>query len=537
MKRISIFAIAIGFAMNMAAQETYESAKIATQDLNGTARFVSMGGALDALGADISTIRTNPAGIGLFRHSMVSASFGMVSQSDAAKSDFVDATNMSFDQVGFVYSNQTKENSFFNVGFSYHKSRNFDYILSAAGALNGTSQNKLSYMKMKEGYLYPSANAEGQPYSPDWDNSYRSCNQLDDVYANNLFYASGEEDAYYYEANDYSLVRGHKGYIGEYDFNISGNINNRIFLGFTAGIHDVHYKHSSVYKENMVANPEEISSLTVYDNREITGTGFDLKAGVIIRPVETSPFRIGLSVATPIWYHSLTTANSMIVQDNFGNKAYAGEAYDFKLYTPWKFGISIGHTIGSMVAIGAGFDFADYSSLDNRIIDGEHYDWYNDAYYSSSSEDVEANSNTERYLKGVCTFKIGAEVKPTPEMAFRLGYNVSSAMYDEKGFKDGTLYSPASYYSSATDYTNWKATNHITAGFGYTFDKLSLDLAYHYACSKGDFKPFMEYDAATGKFGNYNLTSYDLYSDDVFVERQKVDFKRHQLTLTLGYHF
>jgi hypothetical protein len=63
----------------MAAQETYENAKIATEDLNGTARFVGMGGAMDALGADISTISTNPAGIGLFRRSYIGVSAGLLS--------------------------------------------------------------------------------------------------------------------------------------------------------------------------------------------------------------------------------------------------------------------------------------------------------------------------------------------------------------------------------------------------------------------------------------------------------------------------
>lgn len=38
------------------AQETYEGAAISTEDLNGTARYVGMGGAMEALGADISTI-------------------------------------------------------------------------------------------------------------------------------------------------------------------------------------------------------------------------------------------------------------------------------------------------------------------------------------------------------------------------------------------------------------------------------------------------------------------------------------------------
>lgn len=52
--------------MPLAAQETYENAKLMKGDLNGTARYVGMGGAMEALGADISTISTNPAGIGLF---------------------------------------------------------------------------------------------------------------------------------------------------------------------------------------------------------------------------------------------------------------------------------------------------------------------------------------------------------------------------------------------------------------------------------------------------------------------------------------
>ena len=81
----------------MLAQETYENAKVSAQDLNGTARYVGMGGAMEALGADISTISTNPAGIGLFRKSAVSTSFGIVSQQDGQ--DFAEGnkTNMSFD--------------------------------------------------------------------------------------------------------------------------------------------------------------------------------------------------------------------------------------------------------------------------------------------------------------------------------------------------------------------------------------------------------------------------------------------------------
>ena len=43
------------------------------------------------------------------------------------------------------------------------------------------------------------------------------------------------------------------------------------------------------------------------------------------------------------------------------------DQYKYKLYTPWKFGASLGHTIGQNLAIGASYEYADYSSTDNRI--------------------------------------------------------------------------------------------------------------------------------------------------------------------------
>ena len=85
MKKILLGTISLVFALPMMAQDAYDAANIATKDLNGTARYVGMGGALDALGADISTIGTNPAGVGLFRHSEIRASLSVVSQQDSKK--------------------------------------------------------------------------------------------------------------------------------------------------------------------------------------------------------------------------------------------------------------------------------------------------------------------------------------------------------------------------------------------------------------------------------------------------------------------
>ena len=59
-------------ALTATAQETYQDTKLIGNDLNGTARYVGMGGAMEALGADISTMTSNPAGTGFFSRTQVS---------------------------------------------------------------------------------------------------------------------------------------------------------------------------------------------------------------------------------------------------------------------------------------------------------------------------------------------------------------------------------------------------------------------------------------------------------------------------------
>ena len=71
---ICILLISVGF---LNAQTTiYDANRWMGSDLNGTARFVGMGGAMGALGGDITTMGTNPAGIGIYRSNDVMVSFG-----------------------------------------------------------------------------------------------------------------------------------------------------------------------------------------------------------------------------------------------------------------------------------------------------------------------------------------------------------------------------------------------------------------------------------------------------------------------------
>lgn len=543
MKKIFFSACLLSLFMAHAhAQETYENTKLIDNDLNGTARYVGMGGAMEALGADISVINSNPAGIGLFRRSSGSVSFGLVSQDGASSFKYGNKTNASFDQAGFVYSMRDGRRTFINFGFNYHKSKNFDYILNAASGLNGASQHKLSYMKALANENNLDKTSSG------WRGKFSYTSQLDNLYYNTLMMTSSD-GFFYNDASRYEFGRAETGYIGEYDFNTSVNVNDRVYLGITIGIHDVHYTGHSLYSEALVnLNNQTAGDITVNDERRITGTGYNASFGVIFRPVDASPFRIGLSVTTPTWY-DLKTSNYTYLINNTkadgGGKLQGdypnyttGESYEFKLFTPWKFGVSLGHTVGNYLALGASYEYADYSRLDTRVNDGYDVDYWGDVYEHSSSDEP-MNRHTRETLKSVSTFKIGAEAKVMPNLAVRAGYNYVSPMFKKEGYKDGNIDSYGSNYSSATDYTNLEATNRYTVGVGYTLGKMSFDLAYQYAQTNGKFHPFAD------SYLDYTYPGQDSNGNDVtmtesldnYANAVKVSNKRNQLLLTLTYRF
>ena len=537
MKHI-LFASLLMASMSAAAQETYQDTKLATDQLTGTARYVGMGGAMEALGADISTISSNPAGVGLFRKSQVSLSAGVIAQADASTTlnyqnagISIDAkkSHPTFDQVGVVWSPSTKGSSYLNLAFNYHKSTDFGQILMAANSLNGASQNKLTAAK----------NALGVAGWTGVDANYGGYKDNGGNYRDGLLNVTEDGGLAYAEANKFLFGQYQHGYIGEYDFNVSGSINNRVWLGLTIGLHDVHYNSNSFYTEDLLDGNASYSS----EQLKITGTGFDMKAGVIFRPVGDSPFRIGAYFNTPVFYDlTLKGDNDVTMDGQYDPATYNNAAgiaqpcyikgdrgqsidYDFRLNTPWKVGVSLGHTVGNYLALGATYEYAWYDHMDNRVKDGGYYDyWYGDYYESSTSDDA-MNADTRANLKGVSTLKLGAEIKPVDLLSIRLGYNYVSPMFRDGAFRDQTLDSNGVYTSNSTDYTNWKATNRITCGLGFNYENLTIDVAYQYSFQNGDFYPFMNYyDSSDATFDNVAPAT-------------KVSNKRHQLLMTIGYKF
>ena len=546
MKNRKLFLAAMGLCLTLApvtAQTVYDAAKIADKDLNGTARFVGMGGAMSALGGDISTIGTNPAGIGIYRSHDVMTSFSLSSFGTDANymGNNLSTSKMkgSYDNLGFVLSTKIGNKTtlrYVNFGFNYHKANSFYGNMEMGGKLGNQSQSY--YMAWQAAGIEKWGSS---PYTDDYigwlsvlgydgwlitdittdrtDTPYldEEGNQINDVDGNPLYRTPG---VYYglYDNGNASFRSEQRGGIEQYDFNVSFNIKDRVYLGLTLGAYSVDYNKYTTYGESY--GNGEYYSLT--SNNQIVGAGFDVKLGAIIRPFEYSPLRVGLAIHTPTFY-SLDYKTRAYVESSLydpvtGKNEAASVATEnlvegdmvreFRLQTPWLYNVSLGYTIGNKWALGAEYEYQDYSLMEFRDPQG-------------FSDSFEFENSTTAMLKGVHTFRAGLEYKVIPQFAIRAGYNYRSALFNKDAFKD----LPINSIQTDTDFSNTQALNNYTVGIGYRGSMFYADLAYKFTSCKSDFYPFV------------NMNQTDNVLEITPPEATKVTDRRSQVLLTLGVRF
>ncbi len=325
-----------------------------------------------------------------------------------------------------------------------------------------------------------------------------------------------------------------KGGISQYDFNVALNVNDRVYLGLTIGAYDVNYKKTTLYDEDY-GNGEgyELASY----NR-IKGSGVDVKFGAIFRPFESSPFRIGFAVHTPTFYNLTYENGASMTSDVYLKEVQDGDntfkvrddkpaegalttresfdanggrriEQDFRLSTPWRFNASLGYTVGTSLALGAEYEYEDYSSMKFKYPEGD--------------EMVDQNNTIKDFMKGVHTFRIGAEYKVIPEFAFRLGYNYSTTAFKED---DAYKWIPVNSTLTDTDFANSQSHSNYTLGIGYRGKTFYADLAYQYSMYKEKFYPFYnDLETAPGVW------------EIVTPQATKVTNTRSQVLFTLGLRF
>lgn len=541
MKKVKLVAAALLLSSAAGAQTIYEAAGLIDSDLNGTARYVGMGGAMNALGGDVSVMRSNPAGIGLYRSNDLVFSFGTntASTSPGTGNDKFRKTSFSFDNAAFVYAFDMGKSPvrFLNFGFNYNKRRNFNRQWRGNWS-DGTTQTDLIARMASSGIT-----ADGLPgYDPEQfeaadafvtANPYVGWLPIMGYAAyliNPVTDQAGNFDGMwegYYPADSFDHVYDmqESGWINDYDFNVSLNVYDRVYLGMTLTAIDVKYQKSSTYTEEIYDGRYYQGGYDLMNTFSTSGSGLGFSIGIIARL--TDNLRLGFSFATPTiyWlrdYQESTLSYNVDVMDENGQwvarrgaispedeyRNFMGYEYNYRVRTPWKVNVSLGATLLSRLAIGAEYEYQNAAKTSIMYEDGINIDVLNDGY---TSDDGILFGGVRQSFGAQHVAKVGGEFRVTPSFSVRAGFNYVTSFMEATAFK----YMEASSARTDTEYENVRDRWSVSAGLGYSKNHFYFDLAYQFMKYNSDFYPY----------DNVNIPAIGLQN------------REHQALLSVGFRF
>ncbi len=518
----TILAAAVAAPLLLSAQSAPDLYMLSQTDQRGTARFLSMGGAFTALGGDLSTLTQNPAGIGVYRRSEIGATLDIsprriTSQTSTDKIGMnkTKAYCNNFGYVGTVRLDGLMRT--FSWGASYNRLASFDRTYDVYNGATATSlTNYVASYTNRAGYT-ESTLGFGKDYNPyldsdaDWLSilSYSSymINPFNGSY-HGLYQPGSKGDAY-------SQVR-ESGYVDEYAIDFGGNVGNVVMWGIGFGITDLSFNQTAYYSE-IVENgfiPSDDGMVTgrgAYDlvnRRNISGTGFNMKFGVIVKPI--NEFRIGFAVHTPTWYSLSNSAyaetkysyhnpgrpdypqevdaNGKVVRmgNPFEGSDYTDDAYyNFHMNAPWRIMVGAAAVIGNQAIVSLDYERQAFNDISMS---------YQNSYGDYVSDDA-VNQDVKDYYKAANILRLGLEYRLTPNFSLRAGYNYASTTA-----KNDILDGRAEVLTAGTNpaYTMNKTTNSISVGLGYHYKAFYLDGAYVHRNRKSVYQAYTSSEVGAG---------------------------------------
>jgi hypothetical protein len=436
------------------SQDVRDLVRYSQTQYYGSARFESMAGAFGALGADLSTSAINPAGFARFSKS--NFGFSMQNTSIQNNASFNNTNTISnpnlfrLNNIGFVLANDVSENNngfiFTQFGFSYNRIENFKDKISYKGeqfySLLDEFASTASGFTPDEMYIYvPFTSAlawETYAIDPNPD-------VINDYYPNLNDFPNSV-------IHDRTITYG--GGMSEYNFNLSGNYMNKLYIGGNIGLRTSNYSENYTHSERATnTSGMTLDSFQYEYNLKTKGSGQNIKLGLIYLPIER--LRIGFSLHTPTFlkmkdyfdanmtsYHKDTTYT---IDEDF--QPY-GE-YKYRLRTPSKFIFSLAYIFGTVGAINLDVDVVNYKWAHLKETDDTNYEPFD---FSPINNIARSQTRT------VLNLRLGGEMVILTQFFIRAGIALYPSAYDPKvaKVKNNTIYS---------------------GGFGYRWKKSALDVA------------------------------------------------------------
>lgn len=468
MKKLYITVIALMAMTFSQAQDITDAVRYSTEGMTGTARYRAMSGAFGALGGDLSAMGVNPAGSAVFLKSFstITMSYNQ-RQNQTGYFNGLSANESSdtnFDQAGavFIFNSMNTENPFgrLAIGFNYANTNNFtdafrargtgsssidNYFLGYADGLplelletieDETITDLYSYLGEYEGFGAQQAFLGYQGYilEPDANTPENT------LYSSTIAPGSFDQD-YTYAAT---------GLNGKFTFNLASEFNKVLYLGANLNAHFLNYDRTTRFRETNANPGSETNEVLFSNNLSTTGHGFSVQVGAIANLGNV--LRLGGAYESPTWYtlnerstQRLET-NSTLDERVVVNPNVVNIYPDYNLKTPAKLTGSAALLFGTFGLVSFDYSYKDFTTMELRPIGDPEFMYQNDLI---------ANN-----MRAAATYRGGAEIR-LGGLSLRGGYRI-----EESPYKNETTIGQLEGYS---------------AGLGYNFGSVKLDLAYENA--------------------------------------------------------
>ncbi len=448
-----LISITSGFSQSGYFEDAY---RFSQNIPSGSARIMAIGGTQWSLGGDVSNIAGNPAGLGFFRNSEVSATLGITDW--GVKTNFLgqnksyNTSNFSLPNISVVLGSQKGP---YNSGV--FKGGGFGISIQRIANFNtqyGYFSDELGETSIIDFYLQ---DAFGIPES-----------QIESFGLTGLAYLTYQINpvAFDPEGNPIpnpdtydSFILGlpfqdenitQEGTASQITFAYGANFNHKVFVGASLGVRSINFNSFKTYNEEFIDDPLINSSLK--ENLYVNGTGVNVNLGLIYKPIDY--LNLGFNFQSPTWF-AMDEQYDASLLSNYDNyyfeeeDIFLGRLEEFtdvflnryNLNTPLKLGAGASFFIGKKGFISADVDWVDYSAA------------------SLSTRDFNIGPDNEA-IKSTYTstinFRLGGEAK-LGQFSLRGGYG----LYGDP--------------IANSDYD--RSTQQISGGFGYRIKNFSIDLA------------------------------------------------------------
>jgi len=499
-----LLAILTIYSFSANAQNEIDALRYSQQNMFGSARVSSMGGAFGSLGGDFSGLSQNPAGIGMYQFTEVTfsptfilnntTSYGNTNnlgQSNDGKFD-EDISQGGLGNIGFIFS-KPKDNTEWkriNFGIGLNQLANYDkniYIntinnsSSLADNLLSVAQGK-KIDKLDDFFGYPSWFSyiiDNENYLIENDTAI----EVDDGnYISNIKSTGQKRQTHQLNSN---------GEMHEFVISAGTSYEDKLYLGATVGIPTFEYSEIINHREDIITDTiNNLSSFEYKQNLYASGEGINIKIGGIYRVNKN--IKLGGALHSPtiftIQEEFRTITESNFTSDTSRNtNSYESPVnlFEYELITPWKAIASVSANINKNIIISCDYEIIDYT---NSSLNSKNY--RND----DGTEIFASENNTidNIYHKSE-NIRLGLELKADP-FSLRAGY---------------------ARYSSPFKNNDELSRENFSFGAGVNYGSYYFDLAYVLSQAHDQ---------------------YQMYNEE-FINPTELVYTNHNLVITLGFRY